>query len=150
MFVSDYIGRLHVAEEELAEAFESVAQMQSSSEIISGCKHLASWSKEIVSMLEPSIYRYGEKKTLAPRALRAMLFKGPHSGGIGLLSDLSDLSLLVNEVRGTVVSLGQAASALRDRDLMKVCQHISQVTDRQDAWLTTHIKTTAPQALVAS
>jgi hypothetical protein len=44
--------------------------------------------------------------------------------------------------------LVQAARALRDNEMAATLIEIGLETDRQVAWLDTHIKTIAPQALV--
>jgi hypothetical protein len=68
--------------------------------------------------------------------------------GLVLLRDLRRLYLSAEEVSITWVMAGQAAQALRDRNLLAVVRECHVETELQVKWLTTRIKVASPQALV--
>ena len=80
--------------------------------------------------------------------VKKSLFKGPRSGGFGLVRDLHDLFLLVTEAHLGWMILLQAAQALRDKELIAACTKLGGETDGQRSWLQTRIKQAAPQALL--
>ena len=72
------------------------------------------------------------------------------TGPVGLLRDLQDLHLLANLVLTSWTVIQQAAQGLRDDELVEVASGSSGETSRQLAWLTTRMKSVAPQALIVS
>jgi hypothetical protein len=48
------------------------------------------------------------------------------------------------------VILRQAASALRDKELIELCNEIEKQAKRQSSWLLTRMKSSAPQTLVVA
>jgi hypothetical protein len=58
--------------------------------------------------------------------------------------------LLANEIHLCYIILLQAARALRDLEMEKICQQFDEQTERQILWLLTRIKQAAPQALVVA
>ena len=90
-----------------------------------------------------------EHQALAPEQLRASLFQGSRAGGLGLLHDLQDLSLLANSVRTQYTILHQGALELRDSGLETTVNTLGDQTNRQIDWLCGRIKQHAPQVLVA-
>lgn len=151
MHVGNYLGLVHQSQEQLAEAFTAVAQHhQEEPDVYVECNLMSSWSLKGSQTLESLVNRYGEERSQEPERLHRDLFQGARSGGLGLLRDLHDLWLMVNEVHISFTVLNQAARALRDREMEQVCQDGLSIADRQIAWLTTRIKQAAPQALVAA
>jgi ferredoxin-nitrate reductase len=149
--IAIYLGLAHASEDHLAEALLNVAHHHlAEPDIYATCTLLARWSRGHVEMLRPIISRYREEQSKEPNRLRGALFEGPRSGGIGLLRDLHDVWLAASEVHLCYEALGQAARALRDRELIDVCRACGDETDRQIAWLRTRIDHAAPQALVVS
>lgn len=147
--IATYLGLLHGSEQQLAEAYTSVGERHAAeAEIRDMCKQLASWSRAHMQALGPLIHRYGAQTSKEPAQLAESLFQGPRITSTGLLRDLHDLWLLANQVHLCYLALGQAARALRDMDMERACQDLGLETDRQIAWLLTHIKQIAPQALV--
>lgn len=69
---------------------------------------------------------------------------------MGLLRDLQDLYLLATFVDVTWTMVKQAASALRDRELLEVVSRCDNETAVQLRWLQTRMKQAAPQALIAA
>src|SRR3954470_21455533 len=98
MHVGNYLGLVHTGEQQLAEAFATVAEHhQDEPDVKELCQALGKWSQAHVRNLTPFIERYGEERAAEPENLKADLFQGPRSGGLGLLRDLHDLWLMANE-----------------------------------------------------
>lgn len=144
-----YLGLLHHSEEEFAKACMKVAHHhRGEPDIYATCTLMARWSRRHVERLQPMIARYREEVSREPARLANALFEGPRSGGIGLLRDLTDLWLTASQVHCSYESVGQAAKALRDRELLDLCTACRRESDRQLAWIRTRIDQAAPQALV--
>ena len=149
MHIGNYIELVHKSESDLSKAFLKVgAQHAVEPDILENCKLLAGWSGELVAKLEPFVKKYGEEKDKEPDRLMHDLFNKPRTGSLGLLRDLHDLWLMAQEGKVCSVLLRQAASALRDKELIAVCHEIEQYAERQAAWLLTRMKSAAPQTLV--
>ncbi len=150
MHVGGYLGALHDSEQQLSASFTLVADRHPAEpEVIAICPVLASWSREHARQLQRFLDQYGRQHIAAP-ALRDVLFQSSPLGGRGLLRDLQDLSLLVNEVRLTWATLSATAKALRDVDLQEICRTSSEQTLRQLDWLKVQIEDGAAQALIAA
>jgi hypothetical protein len=146
--VGRYLGELHAAEHELADAFMLVANRHNrESEITQTAALLASWSSRHVEALAPQIQAYGERMSDRAQRMRSVLFYGTRVGSLGLVQDLSDLAVLVSSVKMSWTILAQAASEARDANLQSLCLMAAVETKRQHAWLQTQIKHLAPQAL---
>jgi len=114
------------------------------------CQLLASWSRNHLEHLGPLVQKYQENKNSKPSNLEKALFHGPRKGSLALLHDLHDLWLLANQVQLCWTVLEQAAQALRDEELERVCQECGAQTKRQVAFFLTRIKQAAPQALIVA
>jgi hypothetical protein len=97
--------------------------------------------------LSATIARVGSESVDEPQRVRSALFHGPRLGGLGLLRDLQDLSLLAKQVEVNWTSTRQAAKALHDHELETLGASCMEETGKQIAWLETQIKQTAPQAI---
>jgi hypothetical protein len=152
MMVAVYIGMLHSAEQTLADAFRTVADGHTDEpDVHFLCHTLADQCQAHVDALTPAVRRYGEQRSDdEPERLKAQGLSGVRSGPLGLLRDLQDLYILANFVDITWTLLYQAASALRDRDLLAVIARCEKQTGTQLDWLRTRLKQAAPQALVAA
>src|ERR687886_610333 len=151
MHVGNYLGLVHNSEQQLADAFTTIADHHGEEpDIYNICHLLASWSRNHVQALNPLLERYSEQKSEEPARLTQTLFEEPRSGSLALVRDLHDLWLLTHEVHLCWVVLLQAARALRDRELESICQQFDDQTQRQNSWLLTRIKQAAPQALVVA
>ena len=71
-------------------------------------------------------------------------------GSDDLLEDLRTLCLRAHESALTWVMAAQAAKAARDQELLALATECQSETEMQAKWLTTRIKTGAPQALVVA
>lgn len=151
MHVGNYLGILHRSEQDLADAFKTIADHHGDEpDVYNMCKLLASWSEEHVKEIKPFVDRYSEEKSDEPDRLKQSLFEQPRSGSLALVRDLHDLWLLGNEIHLCYIILLQAARALRDLEMEKICQQFDRQTERQILWLLGRIKQAAPQALVVA
>ena len=151
MHVGNYLGILHRSEQDLADAFKTIAAHHGEEpDVYNMCKLLASWSEEHVEDIKPLVERYCEQKSDEPDRLKQTLFEQPRSGSLALVRDLHDLWLLANEIHLCYIILLQAARALRDLEMEEICQQFDEQTERQILWLLTRIKQAAPQALVVA
>ena len=151
MHVGNYLGILHRSEQDLADAFKTIADHHGDEpDVYNMCKFLSSWSEEHVEDIKPLADRYSEEKSDEPDRLKQTLFEQPRTGSLALVRDLHDLWLLANEIHLCYIILLQAARALRDLEMEKICQQFDEQTDRQILWLLTRIKQAAPQALVVA
>ncbi|MEY2562852.1 MAG: hypothetical protein QOH88_1045 [Verrucomicrobiota bacterium] len=148
MAIPDFIGLTKASEEQLAQAFLLVANKHdTNAEVRETAKQLAEWSRRHIEALRPVAERLGTAAVDEPDRLRSALFHGSRLGGVGLLRDLQDLSLLAHQTRIQWVTLLQAAQGLHDQELVALCTASSEETERQRAWIETQIKSTAPQAI---
>ena len=146
--ISDYLGLLRNAEKAIAEAFESVANHhRDEPDIFHLCRRFAQTSRTHREALEHFTQIYDERSEHEAERVSGSLFKGPRSGGFGLVRDLHDLLLLATEASVSWTILKQAAYALRDRELITACVKLGGETEGQLSWLETRIKQAAPQAL---
>lgn len=151
MHVGNYLGLVHNSEQQLADAFMTIANHHADEpDIYQNCQLLSSWSRQHVQALKPLIDRYSEEKSEEPEKLSKTLFEEPRTGSLALLRDLHDLWLLANEVYLCWIVLSQAAKALRDKELEAACEQFDGQTKQQISWLLTRIKQAAPQTLVVA
>ena len=75
-------------------------------------------------------------------------FGGPRPGPLGLLRDLHDLYLAATECDVSWTLVGQAASGLRDRDLLEVVAACEGQSEIQATWFKSRMKQAAPQTLI--
>jgi hypothetical protein len=143
-----YLGQVETAERRLAGAFDMIASRHSADPDIRDTAALfAGWADAHVLALAPAMARYGATRSDDPDRVRAALFHGVRSGGVGALRDLHDLGALAEYVRLGWTALDQAAMALRDSTLHATCARAGTDVDRQIAWVKTRLKLMAPQAL---
>ena len=151
MQLAHYLGLLHRAEINLADAFEQVGAAHAEEpDVFVLCTKLAGDCTRHAEQLEPFAGRYGEDAPAEPDRLHSELFAGTRSGALGLLRDLHDLYLLATECDIAWTVVGQAAQGARDEELFAVVQACEGETATQLKWLKTRMKQAAPQALVVS
>ena len=149
--VAHYLGLLHKAQADLAEAFREVAEAhRDEADVFHVCRQLARECDRHAADLEPFVGRYGEDAPAEPDRLHAVIFQGSREGGLGLLRDLQDLYLMAAQCDISWTLVGQAARGLRDDDLLAVVTADEQETAIQLKWLRTRMKQAAPQALVVA
>ncbi|MEU5562584.1 hypothetical protein [Micromonospora musae] len=151
MHLALYLGLLHRAETNLADAFRQVgAAHQEEPDVFHLCAQQAKRCHGYAELLKPFVARYAEEAPAEPDRLHSELFGGTRSGGIGLLRDLQDLYLMAAECDICWTVVGQAAYGARDRDLLAVVRRCEGETAMQLKWLRSRMKQAAPQALVVA
>jgi hypothetical protein len=151
MHLDEYLGMLHKAQTELAEAFATVAEHHKDEPDLAWvCTYLGGRARAHVDELGRFVRKYGEKSDEEVARLYEALFKGPRSGGAGLLRDLQDLYLLASLCQITWTVVSQAALGLRDRELDELAKRARADTKQATSWLLTRMKVAAPQALIVA
>lgn len=151
MHVAHYLGLLHRAEANLADAFRDVAEAHAAEvDVFHLCHRLARQSDGHAQALTPFVDRYGEEAPPEPDGLHSELFRGTRHGGLGLLRDLHDLYLMASETDMAWTLIGQAAKGLRDDELQRAVDACEHETAIQLKWLKTRMKEAAPQALIVA
>lgn len=148
MQIDRVLARLQSSERLLARSLVAISDRHAQEpEVRDTARLLASWSSLHVDEMARFEKRYGSAVSEQPDRLRDALFHDPRIGGLGLLEDLHDLSLLVHQVHLCWVELKQAAQALRDETLLDACERLGHETNRQAAWLRTQLRMHAAQPL---
>jgi hypothetical protein len=149
--LAHYIGLLHRAELELADALREVrAAHADEADVFHLCRRLAEQCDAHAERLAPFADRYGEDAPDEPERLHSELFAGSRQGGLALLRDLHDLYLMASECDVAWTLVGQAAQGARDDELFEVVRRCEGETATQLSWLLTRMKQTAPQVLVVA
>jgi hypothetical protein len=149
--LAHYLGLLHRAQINLADAFRQIADAHGDEpDVAHLCRRLAVECDEHARRLHPFAERYSEDAPTEPDRLHSELFRGTRTGGIGLLRDLQDLYLMAAESDICWTVVGQAAQGIRDTDLLDVVTGCEGRTAIQMTWLRTRMKQAAPQALVVA
>ncbi|MDO3701433.1 hypothetical protein Q3W71_07035 [Micromonospora sp. C28SCA-DRY-2] len=151
MHLAHYLGLLHRAQCNLADAFRQVADAHAEEpDVHHLCQQQAKRCDEHAERLRPFAERYSEEAPAEPDRLHSELFTGTRTGGIGLLRDLQDLYLMAAQCDISWTVVGQAAYGARDEDLLGVVKRCEGETAIQLKWLRTRMKQAAPQALVVA
>ncbi|MVA76253.1 hypothetical protein GC722_09475 [Auraticoccus sp. F435] len=151
MHLAHYLGLLHRAQTNLADAFRQVGGAHGEEpDIAHLCQQQAGVCDGHAELLQPFAERYAEDAPSEPDRLHSELFRGTRTGGIGLLRDLQDLYLMAAECDVCWTVVGQAAYGARDRELVQVVSRCEGETATQLKWLRTRMKQAAPQALVVA
>ncbi len=149
MQLAHYLGLLHRAQGNLAEALREVADAHADEpDVATECRQLAEQCDRHVTALARFTDRYGEEADEEPDRLHRELFDGTRSGPMGLLRDLHDLYLMATESEISWTMIGQAAQGARDSELLEVVERCEQDTAVQQRWIRTRMKQAAPQTLV--
>jgi hypothetical protein len=149
--LAHYVGLLHRAQVNLADAFRQVGGAHGDEpDIRLLCAQQAEVSDSHAERLRPFVERYAAQAPDEPDRLHSELFRGTRNGGIGLLRDLQDLYLMAAECDICWTVVGQAAQGARDRELLAAVRDCERETAAQLSWLRTRMKQAAPQALVVA
>jgi len=149
--LAHYLGLLHRAQTNLADAFRQVADAHAEEpDIHHLCQRQAQRCDDHAARLQPFAVRYAADAPTEPDRLHSELFTGTRSGGLGLLRDLQDLYLMAAECDIAWTVVGQAAYGARDEELIAVVKGCEGETAIQLKWLRTRMKQAAPQALVVA
>ena len=151
MYLANYLGYLHRAEDDLAEGFRKVGEAHAAdADVYYTAETLAHQCDAHSEALAPFVERYGEDAPTEPDRLYHELFDGTREGGLGLLRDLHDLYIMANACDITWTMIGQAAQGARDTELLAIVEACEGQTATQIRWLKTRMKQAAPQALLVS
>ena len=151
MQLAVYVGMIHAGEQTLADSFRQVgAGHAAESDVPHMCDTLSKWSDDHVQRLAPIAARYGEMEVDEPERLHAEGLSETRDGPVGFLRDMQDLYVLASFVQCSWLLVTQAAQGARDHELLEIAEHCQQETDRQLTWLTTRMKSAAPQALLVA
>lgn len=151
MHLANYLGYLHRAELDLAEAFRKVGEAHAAeADVFHTGNTLAKQCEVHAEKLGPIVNRYGEEKPAEPERLYHDLFDETRSGGLGLLRDLHDLYIMASACDIAWTMIGQAAQGAGDRELLDVVNSCEKETATQLKWLRTRMKQAAPQALLVA
>jgi hypothetical protein len=149
--LAHYLGLLHRAECELADALDDVGEAHAEeADVHFTCRRLAQQCRDHAEALSPISERYGEEADDEPERLHSDLFDGSRSGPLGLLRDLHDLYLMACECDITWTLVGQAAQGARDQELLDTVERCEGETATQIKWLRGRMKQAAPQVLVVA
>ena len=151
MHIGKYIGLVHRTEVDLVKAFKLTGNAHSDEvDVYQTCMLLSSWSQNLADDVQVFAAKYKEESDKEPDRLTQTLLNKPRKGSMALLRDLHDLFLIVTEVQICCTILKQAATGLRDEDLLSTCEEIERQSKRQLSWLSTRMKSAAPQTLIVS
>ena len=148
MYIERYIAHSQQAEENLSKALENIIQKHEfESDVVEMCEKFKNWSEgHIKSLLEVTTDLGHEKRQ---EGLEDILADGNESP-YDLLWDLHTLSLLMQDAYMSWNILGQAAKALRNERLDKVCKDAVTHLDKEVLWVMTRAKNAAAQVFVVS
>lgn len=149
--IARYLGLATSAERALGDGFVLAGLRHATDpEMRNAARLHANWCRTHLDALERVGGARGCERRDEGQRLRRALFRGPRTGGFGLVRDLHDLLTLAFYVHGCWMALLQAACERHDRALEEVCRTGDADTLRQIAWLETKLRHTAPQALTVS
>jgi hypothetical protein len=139
--LAEAVARLQAAERALADDFRELSELHvAEHDVHHQAKTLAIECDAHAGRLASIVERYGSSDGGVDR--RA--FSGE------LLDDLRELYLAAHETLIMWIIAGQGAKAARDKELLQLTQELQPETDLHMKWALTHIKVSAPQALVSS
>ena len=158
MKLDEAIDGVQRAEADLAQRLRTVGERHAAEQDLYHLGHtLARQSAEHVRRLAPFAESYGAKSREAdpesPGLLESVRHKGAEllgrspASGTALLHDLLGLYLVAQEAEIAWVVLIQAATALRDADLLAASPACPAETGPSAKWVRSRIKEVAPQVL---
>jgi len=151
MHLSSYLGLLETGCATLAKSYRQVANGHADEPDVKRiCQQFAAQCDHQEEQLQPFTERYGLHPSGEPERLHADGLSETRSGGLGLLRDLHDLYLLAGYLDMAWMLVDQAAKGARDQELIDTVEACAKQTEAQQKWLTTRLKTAAPQALLVA
>ena len=161
MTIGPLLEQLHQLETGLADDYRALGERHAADhDVFHMCRAFARQCETHATRLAPHAERYGAEgdEDAGPDFWSGSLERLWRTGseavadtpraGLLLLRDLRTLFLAAEEAGITWVMAGQAAQAARDAALLEAVRACHTETEVQVKWLTTRIKTAAPQALV--
>jgi hypothetical protein len=110
---------------------------------------LAGWVHEDALALQPFIDYYGIVHSDQPERIRAGLLGGVRTGLLGLMVDLTDVSMLIQQVEMSWKIVFQAGKELHDEGLLAVSGSGRAHAKRALRWTRTMLDHAAPEALTS-
>ena len=151
MLLPVYLDLLAGAERALAVSFRMVATGHAAeADVFHLCNTLGEQCEQHVDAIAPFAQRFGSAGGGAPERVGVTALGAARSGPLGMLRDLQDLYALASLVESTWTVVQQAGQAVRDAELLQTVSAALKQTELQLAWLRTHLKEAAAQALVAA
>jgi hypothetical protein len=151
MHLSSYLGLLETGCATLAKSYRQVADGHADeADVKRICQQFAAQCEQQEEQLRPFTERYGSHPSGEPERLHADGLSETRSGGLGLLRDLHDLYLLAGYLDMAWMLVDQAAKGARDQELIDTVEACAKQIEAQQKWLTTRLKTAAPQALLVA
>src|SRR5690349_7547271 len=139
MHIATYIGLVTGSEQVLRDAYLQVSSRHDrDADIRDGCAKQARFTEARVRGAAELGSRFGSAGSRDPKTVRDSLFHGMRVGGVGLIRDLHDLSLLANQSLLYWTALYQGIRALHDRVPESICHENIVSVERDISWLTTH------------
>ena len=150
MHLTHYIGLSHRSHAALAEAWSKIAEGHCDEPDVKLLARRFATATGDHARRHEAFVRSESADTPPPENFEAWTFRGPRAGGLGLLRDLHEMSLLVSECDIACMLLTVGAQGVRDADLLELARSGQAETKRQLDWLHSRMKQAAPQALVVA
>lgn len=151
MQIAAYVGLTIESEAVLQAAYVNVStHHKRDAGIHDGCRRAVHFSELRLNAAKDLRKKFSATSSHDPKLLSNALFHGLRVGGLGLVRDLHDLSLLANQSLLYWTGLSQACKALHDEAAVTICQECIDALQLQTSWLKTELKDAAPQALTIS
>jgi hypothetical protein len=151
MQLAHYLGLVHRAEQNLADAYDQVTEAhRDEPDVAVTCELFAQMCQQDATHLRPFAERYGEEADDEPDRLHSELFHGTRTGALALVRDLHDLYLMVSECAISWTMIEQAAQGARDTELLALAKTGDEHAQRQLTWVRSRMKQAAPQVLVVA
>ncbi|WP_255950638.1 hypothetical protein [Streptomyces odontomachi] len=151
MHLTTYLHFLRTTEETLGDSYRTVSDGHGAdSDVHWTTARFARQCTAHAQALAPVLDRYAPAEEPAPERLHVQGLASVRNGPAGLLRDLQDLYQLTNLVDITWTLIRQAASAVRDRDLIDLTHQCGQETTAQLDWTRMRMKVAAPQTLIVA
>jgi hypothetical protein len=153
------IEELHRSENDIAVELQQIAERHHADASVFHLGHnLARWSQDHVRALAEIGTRYGLDLDPEPESVNAVTAAVREAVGdlvarrkepaMLLLADMRRLHKMTAGASVDWDTLGQAAQALQDRELLALTERCHPQTERQEKWAKTVIKEISAQALV--
>jgi hypothetical protein len=151
MQISLYVGLVVQSERVFQAACLNLARRhEQDAGIRDGCRKMAKSTQHRLGGVHQLREMFGGGPGRAVNLVAQALFHGLRSGGVGLIRDLHDLTLLANQSLLYWTALYQGLRARHDTAGEAICEQSIRQLELEISWLTTEIKDAAPQALTIS
>jgi hypothetical protein len=151
MHLSSYVHLLHQGSTTLADSYGVLVDGHpGEAEILVQGTRFAAQCRDHTRRLQSARERYGDHPAAPPDRLHAPGLESARSGGLGLVRDLHEVYDYAAHLQIAWTIVRQAAQGNRDEELVEVADSCAGEMTVQVAWLTTHLKTASPQALLVA